>query len=70
MLAGQIEAGASAMVRVVSGTDDHFKDVVNFTRITNGRRTSSSLCWPSWNHLDPSARNTTSSSSTLPVQGG
>ena len=36
VLAGQIESGTSAMVRVVSGTDDHFKDVVSFKRITNG----------------------------------
>ncbi len=36
VLAGQIESGTSAMVRVVSATDDHFKDVVNFKRINNG----------------------------------
>jgi hypothetical protein len=36
VLAGQIESGTSAFVRVVSGTDNQFKEVVNFKRITNG----------------------------------
>lgn len=36
VLAGQVESGTSAIIRVVSATDDHFKDVVTFKRITNG----------------------------------
>lgn len=36
VLAGQVETGSSAMVRVVSATDSHFKDAVNFKRIPNG----------------------------------
>lgn len=37
VLAGQIESGTSALVRVVSGTDDQFKNIVNFKRITHGQ---------------------------------
>lgn len=33
VLAADVEAGASAIARVVSGTEDHFKDVVDFKRI-------------------------------------